>query len=175
MKRNKNLVATGSRLAVIVALFLTTTLYSFAQTAKTNFSGTWTLNEGKSQMGEGPMRRAASKITITQDATNVTTERSMTRQSGETVTTKEKYNLDGTETDNSTENRQKKSKASWNATGQELTVNSVTVISRDGNTMEMKGSEVFKLSADGKTLTIDNNSSSSMGEFKTTLVYDLGK
>lgn len=175
MKRTNFQFAITSKILTVIILVFLSTFSTFSQNTKTNFTGTWTLNEGKSQLGDGPGRRAASRIIITQDATTMTTERTMMRQSGETMTMKEKYSFDGTETDNSTDNRQKKSKASWNDNGQELTVNSVTVFSRDGNSMEIKTVEVFKLSADGKTLTIENNSSSSRGDFKTTLVYDLVK
>ncbi|MFN8208577.1 MAG: hypothetical protein U0T82_14385 [Bacteroidales bacterium] len=154
-------------------LFLSFTS-SFAQNSKAVFTGNWALNESKSQLGEGFGRRAATKLVITQDAAVLTVERTSTRQNGEVVTTTEKYNFDGSETDNSTGNRQKKSTASWSADGQTFTVNSTTIFERDGNTMEMKSIEVFKLGTD-KTLVIDNTMSSQRGDFKTMLVYDPAK
>ncbi|NJO69880.1 MAG: hypothetical protein HC830_11905 [Bacteroidetes bacterium] len=110
-------------------------------------------------------------MAIAQDGASLTNERTSTRQSGETITTSEKYLFDGTETDNSGNNRKKKSTATWSASNQELTINSVTIFERDGNSMEMKSTEVYKISPDGKTLTIENTMSSSRGEFKATLVY----
>jgi hypothetical protein len=160
-------------LAIAGFLFLGFT-NSFAQNTKAVFTGTWTLNESTSQLGEGFGRRAATKLVITQDAAVMTVERTSTRQNGEVVTTTEKYNNDGTETDNSTENRKKKSIASWSADGQTFTVNSTTVFERDGNSMEMKSIEIYKLGAD-KTLVIDNTMSSQRGDFKTMLVYDPAK
>jgi hypothetical protein len=38
--------------------------------------------------------------------------------------------------------------------------------------MEMKSTEVWKMSADNKIITIDSDFSSQWGDMKTTLVYD---
>jgi hypothetical protein len=158
----------------LVFMFFVSVFTSFAQ-SKADFTGTWTLNEGKSQLGDGPGRRAATKMVITQDASSMTNERTSTRPDGETMVAKEKYNFDGSETDNTINNRKKKSTASWSADNQVFTVNSVTVFERDGNSMEMKSTEVYKLSADKQTLTIENTFNSPRGEMKTTLVYDISK
>lgn len=160
--------------ALIFAILLFATSFTvFAQ--KASFSGTWNLNQEKSQLGEGPGRRAATKLVITEVESNMIIERTSTRQSGETMTTKEIYNLTGTETDNSTENRKKKSVASWSADSKELIIKSTTTFERDGNSMEMKSTEVYKISDDKKSLTIENTMSSQRGDFKTTLVYDLAQ
>ncbi len=158
---------------IFVSLLFFTAFTVSAQ--KPSFGGTWNLNQEKSQLGEGPGRRAAAKIVINEIESSMIVERTSTRQSGETMTTKEIYNLTGTETDNSTENRKKKSVASWSADSKELTIKSTTTFERDGNSMEMKSTEVYKISDDKKTLTIDNTMSSQRGDFKTTLVYDLAQ
>lgn len=158
---------------IFVSLLFFTAFTVSAQ--KPSFAGTWNLNQEKSQLGEGPGRRAAAKIVINEIESSMIVERTSTRQSGETMTTKEIYNLTGTETDNSTENRKKKSVASWSADSKELTIKSTTTFERDGNSMEMKSTEVYKISDDKKTLTIDNTMSSQRGDFKTTLVYDLAQ
>ncbi|HEX3007982.1 MAG TPA: hypothetical protein VHO90_10240 [Bacteroidales bacterium] len=175
MKNQYKLFRAGKMVLLIIIVFNSLSLIASAQTSKSDFSGTWNLNESKSQLGEGPGRRTASKIVITQDAATLTAERNMTRQSGETVVMKEKYNLDGTESDNSGENRKKKSTATWAADGQSLTINSTSTFERNGNTMEMKSTEVYKLSSDKKTLTIESTMNSPRGKFKATSVYDLSK
>lgn len=159
--------------------FLLTGILFFAtfsvMAQKTSFTGTWNLNQEKSQMGEGPGRRAAAKMVITEIESTMIIERTSARQSGETVTTKEIYNLTGTETENSTENRKKKSVAGWSADNREITIKSTTTFERNGNVMEMKTAEVFKLSDDKKSLSIETTMSSQRGEFKTTLVYDIAQ
>jgi hypothetical protein len=173
MKKNKNSMSTGKILIISFAFLLSA--FSLSAQTKSSFSGTWNFNESKSQLGDGPGRRAAAKLVITEVENNLIVERTSTRQSGETVVTKEIYNLTGTETDNSTENRKKKSTAGWSADMQQLTVVSTTTFERDGNVMEMKSTEVYSLDSDKKTLTIANTMSSQRGDFKTTLVYDLVK
>lgn len=162
-------------LPLFIGMLFFTVFQANAQSTKTDFSGTWTFNESKSQLGEGPGRRAATQMVITQDANSLTNERTSTRQSGESFVMKEKYTLDGSESDNSSENRKKKSKASWSADMKDLTVTSNTVMERNGNSMEMKSTEVYKLSSDKQTLTIETTMSSQRGDFKTVLVYDLKK
>ena len=156
-------------LMVSILIFLSVTI--FAQEKKTDFSGSWKLNESKSQMGEGRGRMAATKMKITQEAAMLSNEKTSVRQSGEEVTTTEKVTFDGKETDNSANNRQKKSMASWSADGKVLTVNSTTIFERDGNTMEIKSVEIYKPGTDN-TFTIESSSTSQRGEFKATLVYD---
>ena len=43
---------------------------------------------------------------------------------------------------------------------------------RDGEKTEMKSSESWKISADGKTLTIESTTTTPNGEMKQTRVYD---
>ena len=159
---------------VLINIFLLTCGLTFGQ--KPNFAGDWTLNEGKSQMGDGRGRMAASKIKISQDANAITLERTSKRQTGEEFTSKETITLDGKESENTIfENRTRKSTANWSADGKSLTINSISVFERDGNKMEIKSVEIFKLSDDSNTLSIDATSSSQRGERKQTLAYDKAK
>jgi hypothetical protein len=177
MKKNSSQIKLINRslILLITFLFVFSLSTAFAQAKKTDYTGTWTLNENKSQLGEGPGRRAASKMVITQDDKTLNNEKTSTRQSGETITAKEKYNLDGSETDNSQNDRKKKSIASWSADMKDLTINSTTIFERDGNSMEIKTTEIYKLGSDGISLIIETTSSSSFGEFKTSLFYDKAK
>lgn len=171
MKKTRFSMSTCNSLIISIVFLLSA--FSLPAQTKPNFAGTWNFNESKSQLGDGPGRRAATKLVIMEVENNLIIERTSTRQSGEAVVTKEIYNLTGTETDNSTENRKKKSTASWSADMEQLTVVSTTTFERDGNVMEMKSTEVYSLSTDKKTLTVANTFSSQRGDFKTTLVYDL--
>ncbi len=156
---------------MLINIFLLTCGLTFGQ--KPNYAGDWTLNEGKSQMGEGRGRMAASKIKISQDAIAITLERTSKRQTGEEFTSKEIITLDGQPCENTIfENRTRKSTANWSADGKSLIINSTSVFERDGNKTEMKGVEIFKISDDGNALSIDVTSSSPRGERKQTLAYD---
>lgn len=156
---------------ILVSILLLSSAQIFAQDKKTDFSGSWKLNESKSQVGEGRGRMTATKMKITQEASMLTNEKTSVRQSGEEVITIEKVTFDGKENDNSSNNRQKKSTASWSADSKVLTVNSTSIFERNGNKMEIKSVEIYKSSTDD-TITIESTSLSSRGEFKATLVYD---
>jgi hypothetical protein len=160
---------------ILLNLFLLTSALTFAQ--KPNYAGDWNLNEGKSQLGEGGRgRMAANKLKITQDANAIVLERTSKRQTGEEFTSKETITLDGKECENTLmENRTRKSTANWSADGKSLTISSSSVFERDGNKMEMKSVEIFKLSDDGSTLSIDATSTSPRGDRKQTLAYDKAK
>ena len=143
----------------------------FAQ--KANFSGNWTFNEGKSQLGEGRFRSPASKLTIVQKDSTLNMERTVKRMDGEESTLNEKFTFDGKVCENTGfMNNVKKSTLAWSADNKTLTISSSSVFERDGNTMEIKSTEVITISDDGKTLTINTTNTSPRGERKQTLVYD---
>jgi hypothetical protein len=165
MKRS---IKTG--FVITAVLFLTLSLSAFAQTAKVNFSGSWALNTGKSQLGERP--RASSVLTIVQKDNDLSIESTRTNMNGEEQKSTDKLTLDGKVTENATGMGKKKSSAKWSDDGKTLIVSSTTVMERDGNTMEFKTTENYKLSDDGKLLTLDATRSSQRGDSKTTAVYD---
>ncbi|NJK97355.1 MAG: hypothetical protein HC905_22785 [Bacteroidales bacterium] len=62
----KNFRYSKMLLSLIFVGMLIVSVKTNAQSAKTDFTGTWALDEGKSQLGEGPGRRAAAKMAIAQ-------------------------------------------------------------------------------------------------------------
>ena len=155
---------------VILGLFFFTTAASFAQ--KANYSGTWTLNEGKSNLGENRYR-ASLKITATQEANALNLERLSKGRDDEDRISKEKYTLDGSECENTLfQSVVRKSKSTWSADGKTLTIKSEMTFERDGEKMEIKTIESWNLSTDGKILTIESTATSPDGDIKQTRVYD---
>ena len=138
---------------------------------KTDFSGKWTLNESKSELGDGNYRGGASRMTIQQQGNNLTIERVSQNRNGDEITTTEKITLDGKESDNSTDNRTRKSKAMWSADGKMLTINTHMEFDRNGDTMSFDVVEIWKMQ-DSKTMVIDYTSTSSRGERKRSFVYE---
>ena len=152
----------------MVSMFLTS--LSYAQ-APVNFSGSWAYNESKSTVGEGGMRMISQKLTITQDDKTFKLERAFTGQDGTERKMEETYTLDGKESVNPMFNTSKKSTAVWAADKKSLTVSSVMVFEMNGESNEIKTVEVYKM-PDASTLSIDSQSTSSMGERKATMIYD---
>lgn len=157
-----------NRSILLTAFALLSTL-TFGQV---NFSGSWILNESKSKFSDSRFRMASNKLTITQDASAFSIERTFVTRDGEERKTTEKYTLDGRESLNPMFNSQKKSVAIWSSDKKVLTVSSSMTFEFNGETSELKSVENYSLSEDGKSMTIDTQSTSSRGERKYTAVYD---
>jgi hypothetical protein len=143
--------------------------------AQSNFAGNWVLNESKSNFGDSQFRRGASAMVVTQDAKLLTVESTRMTQDGTERKSTAKYNLDGTVSENQggMGNAVRKSTATWSADKTVLTIASTMTMERDGQSMEIKSSEVWKLSEGGKVLLVDNIRTNREGaEQKTTAAYD---
>ena len=167
----KNTSLSYLKSGLLIALCLLLSALSFSQSTA-DFSGSWALNESKSNMGEGGSRMISQKLSITQDAKAFTLERAFTGQDGTERKMSETYTLDGKESVNPVFNTSKKSTTTWSADKQSLTVSSIMVFEMNGESNEIKTVEVYKLADAGKALSVAYQSTSSMGERKAALVYD---
>jgi hypothetical protein len=158
-------------LIVMASLFLLP-LNLHGQGGKANFSGTWSFNESKSNMGEGRGFGRAGQMTVTQTGNNLSVDRVRTNQNGDKITTNEKYTLDGKESVNDS-GRGGASKAivSWSADGKSLNFAVTRSFERNGEKTEFKSTEVWSLT-DPKTLSVATTSNFQGNERKATLVYD---
>jgi hypothetical protein len=137
-----------------------------------NLSGQWKLNEPKSELGEFGARIAAKTIRMDQKADGISIDKTSSFN-GQERTNTEKLTFDGKETESTTFGTAKrKATAKWSQDGKTLTVDATTLFERDGQTMEFKSTETYKLSDDGKSLIIDVNSTSPRGNTTTKMVYD---
>lgn len=142
-----------------------------------NFSGEWKLNESKSDLGQFG-RGAARTINVTSsDDKGISIERTSTNQNGENVTRKESLTFDGKESESTGGfgNSKRKATAKWSDDGQSMIINAVVTFDRNGESMEIKQQETWKLTDNGQTLTIESTSSSSFGENTMKLVYEKAK
>jgi hypothetical protein len=157
-------------------MILCATLFTLAAPAafagtNPDFSGEWKLNEGKSVLPQ--FGRAAKTLKVEGSVEAIAIQRISTNQQGEDVTTSEKLTTDEKETESTVfGTNKKKSKTKWSDDGKKLNVKSVIAFERNGQTMEIKTTEVWSLSDDGKTLTIESTTESTRGTSTTKLVYD---
>jgi hypothetical protein len=155
---------------LLTLLVLSTLLFSFSKPVyQANFSGTWALNEGKSELGEFGTRVASTKIVIDQKTDGVTVTKSGTNFQGEPVSTTETLANDGKESESPGFGGSiRKSTLKWAADKESLTISySFTFQSN-----EFKGTEIWTISADGKTFTLQNSITTPQGDFVTKAVYD---
>jgi len=157
-------------LSVMLAFFLLPVNMQ-AQGAKANFSGSWTFNESKSNLGEGRGFRSASQMTVTQDGNNLSVARTRANRDGEATTTTEKYTLDGKESVNTAGFGPSKTVVTWSADGKTLNFAITRTFDRNGESMEMKSTEAWSLT-DANTLSLLSTSTFRDTERKTTSVYD---
>lgn len=156
-----------------VLLLVVVVLMAAAFIAPANFSGEWTLNETKSKFGDESFGRlAAQTFKVKQEKDVITIGRSGSNPNGD-YSYEEKLSFDGKEVETTVFNGAKrKSSVKWSADQKSFTLTSVTNFERDGNAFEIKGTEVWKLSDDGKSLQIESSSNSQFGTMTRSLVYD---
>jgi len=142
--------------------------------AQTSFSGTWALNESKSNFGDSQFRMASSTIEAVQDAKLLTVTTTRPGMDGQEMKSTAKYNLDGTPSENpGFGNSVRKSTAKWSADKSALTISSTMTFDMGGENRTMTTSETWKLSEGGKVLLLDNVMPGfEGGEMKTTAAYD---
>ena len=141
--------------------------------AQTNFSGTWSFNESKSNFGESQFRFAATAMVVAQEGNTLSVESTMPGRDGGEMKTTSKYNLDGSVNENPMFNTTRKSTVAWSADKTSLTIASTMTFERDGQSREIKSSETWKLAEGGKVLMIENvRLNRDGGEMKTTVAYD---
>jgi hypothetical protein len=158
-----------------LALPLLAAVFSFTapQPAATDFSGNWKLNEGKSELGQFGTRGSASKIEIKQTGNDVSITRHSTGFDGNEQTTTENLTADGKEVTSTVfGTAQRKATMKWADDQKSFSVTTSTSMERGGQSFSFDGKEVWSLSADGKTLTLQNTVTTPQGEFSTKAVYD---
>jgi hypothetical protein len=145
----------------VVAVFAMTFLAAQSQAA-TNFSGVWKLNLAKSDFGPAPQPEFMIRTIKHEDpALQISTHQKGAR--GE-ATSELKYTTDG----KPAENTQPPSKGTVKWDGDKLVVDSV----RDFQGSELKSHDVWILSPDGKTLTVNSHAVVPQGEFDLVYVFD---
>jgi hypothetical protein len=163
--------------AIIVAFLMPA--MTNAQTGKTNFTGNWTFNQSKSDMGQPPQgggqgggqRIGGGNLSVKQEANLLTVDRTRTGQDGSVQTTTEKYTLDGKECVNTNPRGESKSTVTWSADGRSLNVVTTRTMNMNGESREMKSTSVWTLT-DANTLTVNSTMTTPNGDRVTKIVYD---
>jgi hypothetical protein len=141
---------------------------------KANFSGTWILNETKSDFGEYGRMMASNKIVIVHKGKNLSMERFATSPEGESYNYIENYTLDGKECVNSPAPEFKKTSTAGKSEDKKgLVINSKIELSFEGMEMTIMTVENLSLQEDGKVMVIKSTASTDYGDMEVSMVYDL--
>ena len=115
---------------------------------------------------------APTKMKVTQDKSSLTLDRTRMGRDGEERTSSEVLTLDGKECINKTENRTSTSTATLSKDGSSLTIVTDTEFNRQGETFNMKTTEIWTLDEGGMILKVQSDSISPRGERSVKLVYE---
>jgi len=172
MENKKKTILCNNKRCIALTLFCFMLLTTSSYAGKNpDFSGEWTLNNSKSELGE--FSWAATTLIIVQDKKAMVITRKGTGFEGEEYEIKEEYTLDGKEcVNNIFEAMQKKSTVTWSDDKTSLIITSILNFEREGETMEIKSVENLKLGEDKRNLLIDYSSSSDWGDMEQKMVYD---
>lgn len=150
----------------LVTVFATTffLLGVQAQAAVPNLSGSWKLNFSKSNYGKFPAPLGMARKIVHNDPQLILSTTQMGPQGD--VTSNLAYTTDGKESVNKVAGGESKGTAQW--IGDKLIIES----SREFQGVTLKQKEIWTLSPDGKTLTVDAHVSIPNGEFDVKQVFD---
>lgn len=150
-------------IAFVIALALVSSV-SFGQ--KVNFSGSWKLNSGKSELGD-QFSLAPLTMVVKHSKKSLEVEKNAEMQ-GQAYTTNDTFTLDGEVSENPGWMESiKKSKALFDKKTKVLTITS-TLPMEDGSNVEI----TEKYSMDGENLVLESSASSSYGDLMETFVFD---
>ena len=149
-------------------------------TNRANFSGDWKLNEAKSEFVDFPLcafgggDRMRSKIMkIAHQADFITVDVASSSADGALVMRQEKLTFDSTKVEATFVGTPRdKSSASWSDDGQTMNITSVRSFDANGERADFKVTEIWKLINEGKSISVQVNSSSESTEKTMRLVYD---
>ncbi len=138
--------------------------------APANFSGTWVLDNAKSEGLRGRMADAEVTMKVTQDGAKLV-EETTTGDNTQSLT----FNLDGSETTAEFQGRMPSKgtiKAKWMDDGKMLEITQVRNLNFQGNDVTINVKEHWQLSEDGKVLNIHRTTESPRGTMESKLVFN---
>ena len=163
-----------SILKTFLVLIAPALLFSFVKPpARANFSAEWALNEGKSELGDFGGRFAPRKIKVEQKEDGISIAKTAPSFDGGEATTTENLTFDGKQAESTVfGTSKKKTSIKWADDGQSFAMTYTILLDFDGNTTEIKGTEIWTMAADGKSFTSVTSSSSPQGEFTMKGMYE---
>ena len=160
---------------LLAAVIVSAALVSFTTKAdRANFSGSWTLNEGKSDFGERGARFAIKALKVEQKGDAITITRTTPSfQGGDDVTTTETLGFDGKEVQGTGfGGALRKSTLKWATDEQSLAISSTTSGERNGQSFTVTAKETWTLGDGGKSLVVTSVRTTQQGEATTKAAYD---
>jgi hypothetical protein len=160
---------------LLAAVIVSSTLVSFSHKAdRANFSGSWALNEGKSDFGQRGARFATKTIKVDQKGDAIAITRTTPNfQGGDDVTTTETLGFDGKEVQSEGFGGSvRKSALKWATDEKSFAISSTTTGERNGQSFTFSGTDTWTLADGGKSLLVTSVRTTQQGEVTTKAAYD---
>jgi hypothetical protein len=160
-------------LAVALAI-LSTTGSAFCEPPKPDFSGTWELDPKKSEGVPGDMRQV---MTVRQEGDRLEVEIKVRGNQGDRTST-DSYVVSGQETEftptiiGGDGTAKGKRVATWSANGSGFDTTEHATVKTDEGADEIKGKRTWRISPDGKTLTIEMDLAGKQGQMQSKRVFN---
>jgi hypothetical protein len=137
-----------------------------------DFSGTWLLNEEKCEFDNSGSGGSPSKMVITQNGNSLSIRRHFVVEWGDDRIMEETVSLDGKEIKSELFNSPRVTTAKWSDGADALNLESRVSLNRGGQASEMVTKETWTVRDHGRSLAIQQTSTSFRGDRKMTLVFD---
>jgi hypothetical protein len=148
-------------------------LCAFTFQYRVDFSGTWKLNKDKSDLGEFGEMMVGNIIKIDQKSDRIVIAATGTTFDGGEETRSSTLTFDGKPCESTVwGSGKRKSIFKWSEDGKSFSDTFISVYDWDGEKWEEKGVDTWKLSEDGKTISMQSSISSSEGDMLIKAVYE---
>ncbi|MGH2646379.1 MAG: hypothetical protein ACRDE8_02385 [Ginsengibacter sp.] len=138
--------------------------------SRPDFSGTWLINEGKSEFGEHPLYIASRQIKVKQNDDDIFIERV---NMDDSLSYSETISFDGQASKSiTTVKRAKVARIKWDDSFEKFTEEADYSIEGDGNKPAFTSAETWSMSGDGNTLTIFTLFEVPAATYSIKAVYD---
>ncbi len=161
---------------VISSLLFSVSLTGFAGEEVVDFSGRWVVDQKRSDPGEGRREVSPSELEIEQEENRLIVERSAVSPEGRREVLTEEYTLDGeTNVNTGMRGQEIRSTVRWSDDREALifeTTQRIEPRGRRDQVREMEATEIWSLSDDGDTLTVEITRQTQRGQMKRRIVYN---
>ncbi len=157
---------------LILSLILNSS--SLSAQSPTNFSGKWAFDKSRSNPGQGGLFLDGDRILeITQNSTSIIFAETLIREGDEDIKNVDTFNFDGKEKIVKGDFGTTKNTLKWSEDKKILTVTTIMTTVSKGISEDYLVADSYKLSNDGRTLTIESYSKNrATGERTITMVYN---
>jgi mannan endo-1,4-beta-mannosidase len=140
--------------------------------APADFSGTWALDEEKSELGRMGAAMAPARLEVAQHGVDLSIKTTRVVEYADDQVTEEKLVLDGTESKSEFMNSPRVTTARLSGPGDAIVIDSVTTFTWGTPGSKMTSTDTWRLLDGGKTLSIQRHSLSQRGEQNMTMIFE---